>query len=189
MSVLYDIFVFFAGAAIGGLLSWLIAHIYYVKSGGDQKFELGKLQEVLKSRNTLSDFEDLLRNSAWTKSFIDEAEIWMADANSTFQIECGENTGEFKEVWTSVYPDPNSTACSVYLKINGVTVKELKFISMDGGRIFVPMAGVRFNDEGEAEYFWNLNSLEILVCRVIGSYYIYESIEGVARASKIALVE
>jgi hypothetical protein len=184
-----DFFTFVAGAAIGGLLSWLITHRYYVKSGADQKAELAKLQAALKPRNTLRDFEDLLRTSAWTKSVVGHAEIWMADADNTFQIEQGESTREFRERWTTVYPDPNSTAYPVYLKISGTTIKELTFISMDGGRISVPMAEVRLDATGVPEYFWNLNSLEVSVCRIIGSYYIYNNLEGVARTSKVVLVE
>jgi len=113
---------FVAGAAIGGLFSWLITHRYYMKSGADQKTELAKLQDALKPRNTLGDFEALLRTSTWTKSFVGHAEIWMADADNTFQIEQGESTREFRERWTTVYPDPNSTAYLVYLKINGTTI-------------------------------------------------------------------
>ncbi len=184
-----DYLTFVAGAAIGGLLSWLITHHYYVKSGADQKAELAKLQAALKPRNTLSDFEDLLRTSTWTKTFVEHTEIWMADADNTFQIEQGENNREFRERWTNVYPDSNSTEYPVYLKINGTTIKELTFISMDGGRIFVPMAEVRLDATRTTEYFWNLNSLEVLVCRVIGSYYIYETLEGVARKSRVVLVE
>ena len=160
-----------------------------MKSGTDQKVELEKLQVALKPRNTLSDFEDLLRTSTWTKSFVGHTEIWMADADNTFQIEQGESTREFKERWTTIYPDPHSTAYPVYLKINGTTIKELTFISMDGGRIFVPMAEVRLDAKKIPEYFWNLNSLEVWVCRIIGIYYIYESLEGVARTSKVTLVE
>jgi hypothetical protein len=184
-----DFLTFFAGTAIGGLLSWIITHRYYVKSGADQKAELTKLQAALKPRNTLSDFEYLLRTSTWTKSTIGHTEIWMADADNTFQIEQGETNREFRERWTTVYPDPNSTAYPVYLKINGIAIKELTFISMDGGRIFVPMAEVRLDATGTPEYFWNLNSLEVMVCRIIGSYYIYKTIEGVARTSKVVLVE
>lgn len=184
-----EFFTFFAGAAIGGLLSWLITHRYYLKAGADQQAELRKLEVALKPRNTLSDFEALLRTSEWTKSFVDHTEIWMANSDNTFQIEQGESTRDFKERWTSVYPDANSTAYPVYLKINGTTIKELTFISMDGGRIFVPMAEVRQNSAGETEYFWNLNSLEVDVCRIIGRYYIYENLEGIARMSKITLVE
>lgn len=180
---------FVAGAAVGGLLSWLITHGYYLKSGADQQEQLAKLQAALKPRNTLNDFEDLLRNSAWTKSFVGHTEIWMADADNTFQIEQGESTREFRERWITVYPDPNSTAYPVYLKINGTTIKELTFISMDGGRIFVPMAEVRLDATGTTEYFWNINGLEVCVCRIIGSYYIYETLEGVARTSKVVLVE
>jgi hypothetical protein len=180
---------FVAGVAIGGLLSWLITHRYYMKSGADQKEELAKLQVVLKPRNTLCDFEVLLRTSTWTKSFVGHAEIWIAEVDNTFQIEQGESTREFRERWTTVYPDPNSTAYPIYLKINGTTIKELTFISIDGGRIFVPMAEVRLDAAGTQEYFWNINGLEVAVCRIIGSYYIYETLEGVARTSKVVLVE
>jgi len=184
-----ELLTFVAGAAIGGLLSWLITLRYYLKAGADQQAQLAKLQAALKPRNTLSDFEELLRTSTWTKSFVGHTEIWMADADNTFQIEQGESTREFRERWTAVYPDPNSAAYPVYLKINGTTIKELTFISMDGGRIFVPMAEVRLDATGTPEYFWNLNGLEVCVCRIIGSYYIYETLEGVARTSKVVLVE
>ena len=59
---------------------------------------------------------------------------------------------------------------------------------MDGGRIFVPMAEVRLDATGNQEYLWNLNGLEVCVCRIIGSYYIYETLEGVAKTSKVVLV-
>ena len=59
---------------------------------------------------------------------------------------------------------------------------------MDGGRILVPMAEVRQDAAGSSEYFWNLNSLEVLVCKVIGEYYIYKTLEGVAKSSNVVLV-
>lgn len=184
---LAELTTFIAGAAIGGLLSWLITHRYYVKAGADQRIELKKLSDGLRPRNTLRDFETYLDESTWTKTVVGHAGVWMADADNTFQIEQGESTREFRERWTTVYPDPNSSPYPVYLKINGTTIKELTFISMDGGRIFVPMAGVRQTSSGAAEYFWNLNSLEVKVCRVIGTYYCYENLEGIARMSKVAL--
>lgn len=113
----------------------------------------------------------------------------MADADNTFQIEQGKSTRDFRERWTTVYPDPNSTAYPVYLKINGTTIKELTFISMDGGRIFVPMTEIRLVSNGASEYFWNLNSLEVLVCRIIGNYHIYKTLEEVAATSKVVLID
>jgi hypothetical protein len=113
----------------------------------------------------------------------------MADADNTFQIEQGERNREFQERWTTVYPDPNSFVYPVYLKINGTIIKELTFISMDGGRIFVPMAEIRPASGGNIEYFWNLNSLEIKVCKIIGTYYRHENLEGVARMSRVSVIE
>ncbi|MCM5570064.1 hypothetical protein M6I34_06055 [Burkholderiaceae bacterium FT117] len=183
-----EFLMFAAGAAIGGLLSWLITHRYYIKAGADQRAELDRLSADLRPRNTLENFERMLESSNWTKSVIDHTEVWIADADNTYQIEIGERTREFTERWTTVHPDPNSSAYPVYLKLNGATIKELTFIAMDGGRIFVPMAGVRQAGANEVEYFWNLNSLEVKVCRIIGAYYLYENLEGVATRSKVAIV-
>ena len=184
-----EFLIFLAGIAIGGLLSWLITHHYYLIASKEQKDELNKLKATLRPRNTLHDFEELLLTSEWTISYIVQTKTWIANSNSTFQIEAGESTSEFKEKWTTVYPDINSTAYPIYLKINGTIIKELTFVSMDGGRIFVPIAEVRLTPTKEIEYFWNLNSLEVYVCRIIGSYYIYGNLEGIAKMSRVALVE
>ncbi len=180
---------FIAGCAIGGLLSWFIAHRYYLRASADQCVALKDLSDGLKPRNTLRDFEILLTESTWAKVVVGHSEVWMADADNTFQIEQGESTRDFREQWTTVYPDPNSSTYPVYLKINGTTIKELTFVSMDGGRIFVPITGVRKVNGDAVERFWNLNSLEVKVCRIIGTYYLYENLEGIARMSKVALAE
>ncbi len=184
-----ELLTFVGGVALGALSSGLIAHRYHLKASADQRAELARLSDGLKPRNTLRDFEGYLETSPWTKTFIGPAETWMADADNTFQIEHGERTREFTERWTIVYPDPNSSAYPVYLKIGGTVVKELTFISMDGGRIFVPMTEVRPVGDGAVEHFWNLNSLQVKVCRVVGSYYIYKNLEGVAGMSKVSIAE
>jgi len=88
-----------------------------------------------------------------------------------------------------VHPDKYSSSYPVYLKINNTVIKELAFISVDGGRIFVPMLEIRPVSEEDVEYFWNTNSLGVKVCRIIGKYYIYNDLAGVAQRSRIALVE
>ncbi len=75
-----ELLTFVAGAAIGGLLSWLIAHRYYLKASAEQRVELKRLSEGLRPRNTLRNFENLLETSRWTQSVIDHTEVWMADA-------------------------------------------------------------------------------------------------------------
>lgn len=183
-----ELLTFLAGAAIGGLLSWLITHRYYIKAGSDQKAELARLSDELKPKNTLQNFEQLLEKSTWSKSVIGHSEVWMADIDNTYQIESGESLRDFTESWTTMHPDPNSSAHGVYLKLNGTTIKELTFIAMDGGRIFVPMASVRPKEDGSVEYFWNLNSLEVKVCRIVGTYYRYENLEGLAESSNVTIV-
>jgi hypothetical protein len=115
--------------------------------------------------------------------------VWVADSDNTFQIHQGEDSCDFNEQWTSVYPDANGSAYPVYLKIGAAVIKELTFISMDGGRIFVPMAEARTKPTGAVEYFWNLNSLAVKVCRIIGTYYIYDDLEGIARMSKVDVIQ
>jgi hypothetical protein len=160
-----------------------------LKAGEDQRRELSRFAEGLRSKNTLRDFEQMLENSTWSKTVIDHTEVWLADTDNTFQIERGERSKDFSERWTTVYPDPNSSAHPVFfLRVAGSVVKEITFISMDGGRIFVPMPDIRPLGPGTVDYFWNLQSLELKVCRVIGDYYIYETLEGVACTSRITLV-
>lgn len=179
---------FFAGLAIGGLLSWLITHLYYKKASREQRAEFDRLSHELRPRNTLSDFEKMLAESTWMSKVINESEVWIADSDNTFQISRGERTQDFRERWTDAHPDPNSAAYPIYLKINNNIIKELAFISVDGGRIFVPMPEKRQVSGNEVEYFWNMNSLEVKVCKVVGSYYSYQDLQGVAKRSRIALV-
>lgn len=183
-----ELFIFVAGCAIGALSSWLITHRYYIKAGADQKAELAVLSEQLRSRNKIEDFEDLLCSSSWTKNHIGNQELWIASTDNTYQIVVGDSDREFSEPWTKVYPCTSSTACSVYLKIGSTTIKELTFISMDGGRILVPITESRPNSNGGLSYLWDTNSLGVKVCRIIGTYYIYEDLEGVARRSGVSIV-
>lgn len=184
-----ELLTFVAGAAVGGLLSWLITHWYYVKASSDQNAALTQLKQDLRPKTTLRDFEDMLTRSSWTKSYIDHTEFWMADEDNTFQMQRGERIQDFAERWTKVHPDPNSATYPIYLRIGGTVVKELIFISADGGRIFVPTPGVRPLPDGTTDYFWNLGSLEVRVSRVVGEYYRYNDLEGVARRSNISIVE
>jgi hypothetical protein len=89
-----------------------------------------------------------------------------------------------------VYPDRSGRACPVYLKIGNSVIKELTFVYMDGFRIFVPMTEVRpvAGSPNSPEFFWNKCSLAVKVCQVIGSYYIYESLDGVARMSDVTII-
>lgn len=141
-----------------------------------------------KDRNTLKYFETLVEKALWKKEFIDHKEIWVCETDNTFQIETGHRGDEFREIWVEVYPDINSYRYSIYLKISDTVIKELTFISCDGGRIFVPMPERKLEGE-KIIYQWHRNSLPFKVCKIIGNYYIYKNIEDIAERSKIQIVQ
>jgi len=178
----------FIGAIIGGLVSWGITHKYYEKASKEQKELLQNLSQEIKETNTLKYFEYLLENSKWEKEFIDNDEFWISDENNTFQIQIGEAGRRFQENWTKGYPDPNSVRYPVYLRINNTVIKELTFISLDGGRIFVPTPDCKLEND-KPVFFWNMDSLEMKVCNIIGVYYIYEDIYGIAKKSKVEIIK
>jgi len=177
------------GVVLGAVASWGITHFYYARASKDQCREIESLKKELRPRTTLEDFELYLVTASWESAYIDDVHTWICQDDNTFQIRIGERTRQFSERWTTVHPDSHSGAAyPVYLFIGNLAIKELMFISMDGGRIFVPMAELRPAGVDNVEYFWNLDSLEVKVCRVIGSYYIHGNLEGVARASLVKLV-
>ncbi len=132
-------------------------------------------------------FVGLIENSSWRKELINHKTVYICDKNNTFQIEIGDFGGEWQEKWAKVYPDVNASKYSVYLKINNTTIKELTFISCDGGRIFVPLPELK-SEDGQTVYIWRKDSLPFKVSKIVGDYYIHKSIEGVARMSKISII-
>jgi len=176
----------FIGAIIGGLISWLITHEYYKKSSKEQKKFIEKLSKDLKEVDTLKHFEVLLEKSKWKKEFIGHNEVWISQENNTFQIHHGDFGGSFTEPWITIYPDQNASRYPVYLKIGDTTIKEITFISLDGGRIFVPMTE-RDSINNKPVFYWDMASLPVKVCKIIGSYYIYKDLYGVARMSKVEI--
>lgn len=182
-----EYFLFVLGVVLGAIASWVITHLYYLKSSIDQKIELSKLADKLNVRKTLEAFEEQLSSSAWTKSIFHNKEVWISDTDNTLQIEQGDQESEFGEPWSEVYPNPRSYSYPIFLKINNVIIKRLTFISVNGGRIFVPIPSTRIDSNGAREFFWDRASLELKVCRVVGTYYIYGGLEGVARMSHISI--
>ena len=180
-----EYFLFVLGIVLGAVASWVITHLYYLKSSTDQKIELSKLADKLNTRKTLEAFEEQLTSGSWSKSIFHNKEVWISDADNTLQIEQGDQEAEFGEPWTEVYPNPRSFSYPIFLKINNVIIKRITFVSVDGGRIFVPIPSIRVNCNGSREFFWDLESLDLKVCEVVGSYYIYGGLEGVAKMSHI----
>lgn len=189
---------FIAGLVIGGLISWGITHSYHKKASAEQERLLKKasaeqerllaqFSEDLNDKNTLEYFQHLLETSEWEKQYIDGKELWISQSNNIYQIERGERGNDFSEPWTDVHPNPNCARYPVYLKIGDTIIKELEFIAVDEGRIFVPIPEQELIDD-ERRYTWYQESLDVIVCRIIGKYHVYKNLSGVARRSGVELV-
>jgi len=137
----------------------------------------------------ITGFESLLRHS-WVRQMIGNREVWNSEVDNQFQIERGERRRGFSEDWTRRFPDEHgSSAYSVLLKVQGVEIKQLTFISCDGGRIFVPMPTATAVAKGQLSFSYERNSLEYKVGQIVGQFYIYETLEGVARTAGITVLQ
>jgi len=131
----------------------------------------------------ITGFEALLKHS-WIREFIGTQEIWMSEVDNMFQIELAGTRRDFSEEWTRRLPDKHgSSAFPVLLKVQGVEIKELTFISCDGGRIIVPMPEA----DAVGAFAYDRNSLEYKVGQIVGQFYIYNTLEGVARRAGITV--
>lgn len=164
---------------------YLILIVYIL---GSLFYCLIKFIDKRKSENYLHDFNIFLSNgNFWRKEIIDNKEVWFYEKDNFYQIEIGEKDRDFSEEWTRVYPDKDgSWARHVYLKINGLPIKQFLFVSCDGGRILVPAPNRKVVDN-KISFWFDKNSLEYKIGKIIGNFYIYENIEGVAKMSNIEI--
>lgn len=106
------------------------------------------IARVTPEQKNLEYFHNLIKTGTWHQEFISTKELWICEEDNLCQIEVSHDTEDFSEPWTKVYPDQNgSWKSSVYLRVNNVAIKEILFVSCDGGRIFVPMPEVRMKNE------------------------------------------
>lgn len=92
----------------------------------------------------------------------------------------------YQEEWIKDYPDKEHNASYfVRLEAKGMLLMKELFISLDGGRIFVPMPRMRFRNS-EAEYWYE--TIQIQLANILGEYSYERSgaknIEGFASQQK-----
>jgi len=128
-----------------------------------------------------------LDKSKWKKELIGNNRIWICEEDETYQIIDKDNYEKFSAEWTQIYPDRlGSGKHSIILKINNIPIKEIIFIYCDGGRISVPLPEMEIKKDKRV-FFWDKNSIEYKLGKIIGHFYIYKDIEGVAEMSKVEI--
>ncbi len=144
-----------------------------------------------REEKNLRRFEELVDRAQWRKEIIGHDQVWICEEDNTFQIDLSAEREEgFSEDWTNVYPNKTAFFKPVWLKVGGVTIKELKYVYCDETRIFVPLPR-KVADKHTPQsyrYEWDRRALDFKVAKIIGHYHIYETIEGVAKVSKISIV-
>jgi hypothetical protein len=105
-------------------------------------------------------------------------EKWIFEDDNSFVIEISDESRDFAEKWTDYFPDKRSFAVEVFLKVSGEMVHTpLRFVAVDGYRYFVPCPEIA-EAYGERYYYWDMESLEYKVFKIIGRVdYLFSSLQ------------
>ncbi len=175
-----DISSLLISAALGGIISWWLTKHYYIKANNELEASLDKMTRKLSSKDTLEEFDRLLTQAEWEKNYEGSEPVFVCKAKPTFQFDMRGESEDFYEDWMKVLPDKNGKAYDLNIKINGVIVKTLRFISADGGRYTVPLPEVYLSD-GKQEFLWRKNTLAYKVATVVDNFYRCHSLEEVGQ--------
>lgn len=177
----------FIGWILGVISSWVIAKVFAKKSSVELERKLTTQTQRLSSATNFVSFERMLRTAKWKREDIDHDKVWVCESNSLFQFKRSDNREEFREKWTSVFPDQNGSRFHINLMINGIVVRSLPFVSGDGGRYTLPLPDLALVNE-EQVFTWYKDEIDVLISEIIGNYYRYRSIAEVAKFTKVELV-
>lgn len=133
----------------------------------------------------------LNKDKNWKKVYIGRVEHnWQYKKHPEFIIE--ETYDENREwttteSWMKNYPDSSKKITIVRVKVNGNILLIEDFISLDGGRYFVPVPKRKPIDGGEFEYWYT--PIQINLSRIVGYYYRMKTIEEFMADHGLAVIE
>ena len=178
-----DILLFFLGAFTG----WLVSRHYYRRGKRDDEASDRSKDAKEKWLRSVNYFRHMLASADWQEKSIGGATTWVCPSDTSLAIVVMDPDENFIEPWTERHPDPVGRRALVQLKVGASVIDELTFIHLDGFRIFVPMPRVVAHGATQL-FFWESDSIEFSVARIVGSYYIHSSIEGVAKLSGVTII-
>src|SRR5262249_22218863 len=120
--------------------------------------------------------------------FADFREVWTCEEDALDQIVNRKNNIDYQEDWTKSFPDPSAKEYLIDLNISGGTVEQISFISVDGGRNFVPKPEIAMV-EGKRVYYWDMSSITFNAANVIAKFdSSWSSIGRFAMVAKIGMI-
>lgn len=115
---------------------------------------------------TKDEFDFFITHSHWEFKLFDNTQTWICEDTDEYQlVEWNVVVEKFQEEWTRIFPDNNNNASyQLFLKRNGIIVREFTWVSCDGGRVWMPIPERKNHCESvgwtcQMEYFFQKNSL------------------------------
>lgn len=144
----------------------------------------------IKSNNNIETFEKYVSNPLdWERKLIDGKEVWIYKKDSSFQIETEQQLRPFTEPWMKPFSfDLNAREGRKYnvsLLISGNKIHQVYFIQIEPNKSFVPMPKQEFKNGKPKKYFWERNSLEHKIYKIIKPFYDKSSLEDMAEKSDL----
>ena len=156
-----------------------------------------QLVEAAPKVEAFAKWKSLLQNGQWSKRELSgrhgSKTVWSSVEEPTYTIEDTYEVANknFSEPWTTGFPDPHTESRWVDLKISGETIEQLLFVSLDGGRYFVPVprriVSENLEESLERGFYYDRTSLQVLLGHVIGQFHISDSLEEFARSRSIKI--
>lgn len=117
--------------------------------------------------------------------------LWRYKKHPEFSIEQQDDSKDWDfgitENWMKYpLPDPSKTTYMLHIKAGSIVVYAEQFITLDGGRYFVPLPRVEYSEEKkDNKYFYT--SLQIQIARIVGQFYRMESIDEFVQHNEIEI--
>jgi hypothetical protein len=142
---------------------------------------------------SMEHFLNLVDKATWDSFEDNWKRIYVCQEDMLFQmqIDFSDEDTEFDEPWVHNFPDRTARKRSVNMLIAGQLVSQFIFISLDGGRYFVPLPQSRTSVNGSVvDYYWERNSPDFRLFRVVSSLrYAHPTIEELAMHTGVTLVD
>ncbi len=122
----------------------------------------------------------LKRTKKWKKVYIDRIKYnWQYKNHPEFTIEIDDESNDWgtTESWMNYYPDSSKSASLVRVRANGQVLFIEEFISLDGGRYFVPLPKREIISESETDNYYYYTSIQVMLARIVSYYYRGNNIE------------
>lgn len=162
---------------------WMISTIAWVTGFFWYKFWI----------STKDEFDFYITHWVWEKKIFDHVQTWICKDTDEYQlVEWNTVVRQFKQPWTKIFPDnENNDSCQLFLKRNGIIVREFTWVYCDGWRVWMPIPDSKNlwdnDDSSSREYYFIRNSLKYRMLQKLWEYGSESSFDRLFERAKISI--